>query len=167
MTKTKLLARAGSLLSSDWNEYLCVESLAEGMFQLSNCRHETIGSIYDLLRAKRIYDKNGEFRLPKSVGGKRIIGLRGGEYLLIDELYEAEISEAFDTDSIEMALEFCERQGWSGLPGFEDVWSQLNMIVDGDSDGDSDDEADTDDDDTDADPEGEEVETDDEEAEDD
>jgi|688.fasta_scaffold546969_1 hypothetical protein len=85
-----IAAKEMSSMTSTWTEILALEKLNDENWQLHQGRLETIGSIYDLYEDK-IYDKDGNFVLPKSYKGHRIVGLADGEFLLTNK-FQSEIS---------------------------------------------------------------------------
>jgi hypothetical protein len=132
LTKTIVLSREESTMASSWTEHLCIEPVGPGQFQLSTCKPEWLGSIYDLVPEDELYSESGELIVPDTWDGKKITGLGDSEYLETDVLLpgegEAE-SSIFDASSIAAARDFCESDGWTTREGFENGWQKIQRLV--------------------------------------
>lgn len=107
-----------------WSEHLCLLR-DEDHFYLATCRHETLGSIYQLIPEERLYDEDGELIVPKTYKGKRVVGLEDNEYLLSSSLWEESRSPSFDKNSLDAAENYCNEGSWSGEEGFASAWASL------------------------------------------
>jgi len=123
-----LLSREQSSMVSNWGEHLGLVHISDTVWKLGTFGYEIVGSIYDLVPEDQRYDDDGEFVIPESWEGKRIIGLEDGEYLQTDELVAANDIE-FTASQLKMAREFCATQGWTVHPRFELAWLRIEACV--------------------------------------
>lgn len=101
-----MLSREQSSMVSNWDEHLGLIQISDTVWKVGTFGYEIIGSVYDLVPEDQRYDDDGEFVIPESWEGKRIIGLEDGEYLQTDELVAANNIE-FTASQLKIAREFC------------------------------------------------------------
>ena len=132
MTKIAILTREESTMSSSWTEYLCLEEVEPGWFQLSTAVPECIGTIYDLIPEDERYDDRGNLVLPEFIGGKRITGVTDGEYLETDDYFvrdSADLSALFNEKSLDVGEAFCDESGWIGEVDFPIAREKVRQLV--------------------------------------
>ena len=125
-----LMSREQSTMVSSWNEMLGVEELKGGKWRIGVFGYKVLESIYDLLPEDQLYNEDGEIKVPTEWDGQKIRGLADGEYLETEELMSAnEDSEEFYASSLQVALDYCRRNGWDQEKGFQEAWDELTTLV--------------------------------------
>ena len=114
-----LLTREESSMSSAWDVHLYLEFLPDDSVKLLTCRHEILGSIYDLVPEEKLYDADGEIKVPKKVNGKVIVGLADGEYLEVEDLYVESESSPFTSMNADAMQSYCVNEKWDRVQGFD------------------------------------------------
>ena len=124
-----LLTREQSSMASTWTEKLGTFKTPEGDWIIGNIANKILGSIYDLVEEDKLYDENGELKIPEFIDSQKIAGLEDGEYLTLDEYEFIDYPVRFTKDNFEPAIHYCEEYNWDNHKNYEQAIDTLKELL--------------------------------------
>ena len=127
MSPQILISREVSSMSSSWTEHLCI-SRAGNKWTLGEYGYNWAASIDEIPEDER-YNEEGDINVPDEWDGHKVLGIADGEYIETDELVSNGNEIDFDSDAIDLAIEFAIDFDWHKSKDFYQVMKRLRIIV--------------------------------------
>ncbi len=127
MSKQILLSRTRSSPVSTWQEFLTVERLPDGVWQVATCAHNWLS--LEAIPEEHRYDENDEPIVPETVDGHRVLGIVDGEFLETDELVVRGATAHFLPGEWNTPAQYCLDALWTDEADFGKAWLLLKQLV--------------------------------------
>ena len=123
-----ILSREKSSMASIWTEMIGFFKEKSGDWVLGNCRHEIMGSIYDLLTEEQLYADDG-LQIPEEINGVKVHGIEDGEYLESEDIIFYDDTVRFNRETFQKAVDYFQMYDWNTHPEYQLALNKLKSVV--------------------------------------
>lgn len=124
-----LLTRENASIESTWTEHLCLEQRPGRRLRVGTYSREWLGSIHEIVPESQRFDSAGALVVPRTVYGRRVVGLTDGEYLESENLVETDAFAECEVNDLRPAQRMCAGSGWNRHRLYVEAWQEVRDLA--------------------------------------